>query len=222
MGLFVEFDVVEDFDYLAETEEYGIVPDYSEGCRVFVETFLEIAEELVPVDTGYLSSTLTAEDDDTYCYAETECDYAQYPEFGTWCQEAQPYFSPALEEAIEAAKPYWDEAEKEAIEEEQQLKQAKLDSMRESASEGSGGDEEEYQDEYGYEDKDYEEDPDEIRMAQGEEIGGGFNVGSLLNLVAAMVVAFAVTTVQAMVGADFSSSGYKSNANVYIPEIIIT
>lgn len=205
MGLFVEFDVVDDFDYLAETEEYGIVPDYSEGCRVFVETFLEIAEELVPVDTGYLSSTITAEDDDTYCYAETECDYAQYPEFGTWCQEAQPYFTPALEEAIEAAKPYWDEAEKEAIEEEQQLKQAKLDSMRESAS---GEDEEEYQ--------------DEIRMAQGEEIGGGFNIGSLLNLAAAMVVAFAVTTVQAMFGADFSSSGYKSNANVYIPEIIIT
>ena len=228
MGLFVEFDVVEDFDYLAETEEYGIVPDYSEGCRVFVETFLEIAEELVPVDTGYLSSTLTAEDDDTYCYAETECDYAQYPEFGTWCQEAQPYFSPALEEAIAAAKPSWDEAEKAAIEEEQQLKQKELDSMGESASEGSGGDEEfdgdeeEYQDEYGYEDEDYEEDPDEIRMAQGEEIGGGFNVGSLLNLAAVMVVAFAVTTVQAMFGADFSSSGYKSNANVYIPEIIIT
>lgn len=228
MGLFVEFDVVDDFDYLAETEEYGIVPDYSEGCKVFVETFLEIAEELVPVDTGYLSSTIIAEDDDTYCYAETECDYAQYPEFGTWCQEAQPYFSPALEEAIEAAKPYWDEAEQEAIQEEQQLKQAELDSMRGSASEGSEvdaefeGDEEEYQDEYGYEDEDYEEDPDEIKMAQGEEIGGGFNVGSLLNLAASMVVGFVIVTAQAMMGVDFSSSGYKSNANVYIPEIIIT
>lgn len=241
MGLFVEFDVVDDFGYLAETEEYGIVPDYSEGCKVFVETFLEIAEELVPVDTGYLSSTITAEDDDTYCYAETECDYAQYPEFGTWCQEAQPYFSPALEEAIEAAKPYWDEAEKEAIIEDYQLKQEELTSEIESATagieEGDGfyggdgfdGDEEEYQDEYGYEDEDVEEDPDEIRMALGEGIGGGFNgigggfsVGSLLNLVASMFVGFATVTIQAMLGADFSSSEYKSNANVYIPEIIIT
>ena len=118
MGLFVEFDVVEDFGYLDATEEYGIVPDYSEGCKVFVETFLKIAEELVPVDTGYLLSTLTAEDDDTYCYAETECDYAQYPEFGTWCQESQPYFSPALEEAIAEAQPYWDRAQEKALEEE--------------------------------------------------------------------------------------------------------
>lgn len=235
MGLFVEFDVVEDFGYLAETEEYGIVPDYSEGCKVFVETFLEIAEELVPVDTGYLSSTITAEDDDTYCYAETECDYAQYPEFGTWCQEAQPYFSPALEEAIEAAKPYWDEAEQEAIEKERQLKQEELASEIESASAGIGegdgfdGDEEEYQDEYGYEDEDVEEDPDEIRMALGEGtgggfngIGGGFNIGSLLNLAASMVVGFAIVTVQAMMGVDFSSFEYKGNPNVYIPEIIIT
>ena len=27
-------------------------------------------------------------------------EYAQYPEFGTWCQIAQPYFTPAIQEAM--------------------------------------------------------------------------------------------------------------------------
>jgi hypothetical protein len=88
MGLLVEFDVIDDFGYIDETEEYGIVPDYSEGCEVFVETFLKIATELVPVDTGYLRHTLEADCNNTSCRAETDCEYAQYPEFGTWCQAA--------------------------------------------------------------------------------------------------------------------------------------
>ena len=212
MGLFVEFDLVEDFGYLDETKEYGIVPDYSEGCQVFVETFLEIANQRVPVDTGYLKSTLTADYDDTYCYAETDCEYAQYPEFGTWCQEAQPYFSPALEEAIKAAQTYWDAAELEAIMEEQIQRES--EQFSEKISEGFDGDEEEYE---------YEEDPYEIEMALGEEMGGGFfNAGFFFNLAAAMIVASVVAFVEAMIGVDFSSSGSKSNVNVYIPEIIIT
>ena len=43
MGLFVEFDVIDDLGYLDMTEEYAIVPDYSEGCQVFAITFLEVA-----------------------------------------------------------------------------------------------------------------------------------------------------------------------------------
>lgn len=76
MGLLAEFDVINDFGYLDETEEYGIVPDYSEGCKVFVETFLETARKLVPVDTGYLKYTLEADCDDTSCRAKTDCEYA--------------------------------------------------------------------------------------------------------------------------------------------------
>ena len=121
MGLFVEFDVIDDLGYLDMTEEYAIVPDYSEGCQVFAITFLEVARQLVPVDTGYLRSTLKAGGYDTYCYAETDCEYAQYPEFGTWCQAEQPYFRPALEQAIMAAKPYWDRAQQEALIEEEMV-----------------------------------------------------------------------------------------------------
>ena len=47
MGLYVEFDVVMDFGYTDQTEEYGIVPDYSEGCEVFVETFLANRSDIV-------------------------------------------------------------------------------------------------------------------------------------------------------------------------------
>lgn len=121
MGLLAEFDVIADFGYPSSTEEMGIIPDYSVGCQSFVDTFLRVARELVPVDTGYLRSTLTAYCNDTYCRAETICEYAQYPEYGTWCQRAQPYFTPALEEALAVASAEWDIALEEAYEEEQAL-----------------------------------------------------------------------------------------------------
>ena len=214
MGLFVEFDVVEDFGYLDMTEEYGIIPDYGPGCDLFVEVFLDIANSMVPVDTGYLQSTLTASTDgNTYCYAETDCEYAQYPEFGTWCQAAQPYFTPALEEALLAAQPLWDQAEADALMEEQLLmeeeameEQAQALAQQQSAANG--------------------------QMQQ--QIGaGGINwsspsafIGSVL---AMFVVAFVITTVQAMFGKDFSAkedriskAGGMGSGGVYMPDIIIT
>lgn len=139
MGLFVEFDVIDDFGYLDVTEEYNIIPDYSEGSRAFVETFLRVARDLVPVDTGYLRSTLTAEGDDSYCCAETDCEYAQYPEYGTWCQAPQPYFEPALEAAINAAVPYWDRAQQDAEEEEALLIEEEEEERMAMSSGGRGG-----------------------------------------------------------------------------------
>lgn len=205
MGLFVEFDVVDDFGYLDMTEEYAIIPDYSEGCQIFADTFLEIAQQLVPVDTGYLRSTLTAEGNDTYCFAETDCEYAQYPEFGTWCQAEQPYFRPALELALEAARPYWDQAEEEALEEEQALleeEQAEEQALMQMQSQNRG--------------------PESI---------GGINFSSpaafIGSIIGAFIAAVVITTVQAMLGKDFSSSGRSrrgigGNAGVYIPDVIIT
>lgn len=206
MGLFVEFDVVDDFGYLDMTEEYAIVPDYSEGCQVFADTFLEIAQQLVPVDTGYLRSTLTAEGYDTYCCAETDCEYAQYPEFGTWCQAEQPYFRPALELALKAAQPYWDQAELEALEEEQALleeEQAEEQALMQMQS-----------------------------QSQGPQSVGGINFSSpaafIGSIIGAFIAAVIIVTVQAMLGKDFSSSGKGSkhsiggNAGVYIPDVIIT
>lgn len=218
MGLFVEFDVVEDFGYLDMTEEYAIVPDYSEGCMVFADTFLQVAQALVPVDTGYLRSTLTAEGDDTYCCAETDCDYAQYPEFGTWCQAEQPYFRPALEEAIIAAQPYWDQAQDEALMEEQTLieeEQAEALAQQQSAANGAAQDQA----------------INAWFRDRGPQAMGGINFSSpaafFSSIMSAFIVAVIITTVQAMLGKDFSSNrkGHGiggGNANVYIPDIIIT
>lgn len=121
MGLLCEFDVCGDFGFLEQTDEFGIVPDYSEGCQVFCETFLQVSRKLVPVDTGYLRSTLDAGGGDTYCYAETDCEYAEYVEYGTWKQSAQPYFEPAVEAALQEAEPLWIQAEEDALMEEEML-----------------------------------------------------------------------------------------------------
>lgn len=105
MGLRARFSVIDDLGYPAQTPELGLPVDYSEGCDVFAEAWLDAATDLVPVDTGYLQSTLDAEADDEGCTCETLCDYAQYVEYGTIKMEAQPYFEPALDIALEEATP---------------------------------------------------------------------------------------------------------------------
>ena len=106
-GLPLEEDVV--VEDLFETVVYY----YSEGCDIFVDTFLAIATDLVPVDTGNLMSSLDASTDGTEVTAETDCEYAEYVEYGTWKMAAQPYFLPALEEALAAAFDVWVEAREE-------------------------------------------------------------------------------------------------------------
>ena len=204
MGLFVEFDVIDDLGYLDMTEEYAIVPDYSEGCQVFAITFLEVARQLVPVDTGYLRSTLKAEGDDTYCYAETDCEYAQYPEFGTWCQAEQPYFRPALEQAIMAAKPYWDRAQQEALIEEEMLIEEEED-----------------------------EEEDDFYSTKSSSTGGIGFMGFTWFFLAMFFIAVIIVSIEAIMGADFgyngggssrgrNSIGTDSDIGLYIPEVINT
>ena len=228
MGLFVEFDVVDNFHYMRETEKYHIVPDYSEGNQLFVEVFLGIVDSLVPVDTGYLSSTLTADCDETSCWAETECEYAQYPEFGTWCQAAQPYFIPALEAAIWGAKPFWDAAELDALTEEAQLAQEEA-MAQEAAQRGEeaaqrGEDEGGNEDEGGGEDEGGNED----EGGGGNEGGGSTssNSSSLMDfvadLMAKIIVAFMLVIMEIMTGQDLQpGKELGSKAKVYIPEVII-
>ena len=76
-------DVVDDLGFIDATPMYGIEPDYSEGCAVFADTFYDIATSLVPIDTGYLESTIGAEGYDTWCEAYADAEYAQYVEYGT-------------------------------------------------------------------------------------------------------------------------------------------
>lgn len=106
MGLYCSF-TPEDLGY-PETvqtsfmgEEIIVEVDYSQALEVFCDTFLEIATDLVPVDTGFLQSTIDSGSDGYGAWAEASAEYAQYPEYGTWCQEEQPYFRPAVEAGLE-------------------------------------------------------------------------------------------------------------------------
>lgn len=120
MGLLAEF-TMEDLGYADSTEELGVFIDYSYGCEVFAETFLKVAQDLVPVDTGRLLGSIEASASSDGCTCITRCEYAEYVEYGTCYMGAQPYFEPALMAALDAAIPYWDEAVEEALEEEEEL-----------------------------------------------------------------------------------------------------
>lgn len=98
------------------TYDYEYAPDYSLGNQIFADSFVSRAQSLVPVDTGFLMSSIDAYADDygIECYAKA--DYAEYVEYGTYKMDAQPYFEPALNYAYRQAAPYWEMAKKEANE----------------------------------------------------------------------------------------------------------
>ncbi len=103
MGLYAKI-TPEDLGFEREITEDSLgleVPvEYEEAMKIAGEVFVEEAKKLVPVDTGYLRSTIAAGIDDDAAYFEATAEYAQYVEYGTWCQKAQPYFVPALEKAV--------------------------------------------------------------------------------------------------------------------------
>lgn len=138
MGLYAGFDVCADMGFIESTPEYGIMPDYSEGCEIFCQVFEEVSKSLCPVDTGYLRSTLFASYSGTFCECETNCEYAQYQEYGTWCMPAQPYFEEALAQAISEAFGAWVEAQEQAMEEEMEL--IAMEEEAEAEAKGGRGD----------------------------------------------------------------------------------
>lgn len=105
MGLYAEFHL-DDFGYETELSvDFGgqtLVEsiDYSDAFQACMDTFMNIATSLVPIDTGYLYDSIGVEflGDGVAFYANAE--YAQYVEFGTSRMDAQEYFQPALEEAM--------------------------------------------------------------------------------------------------------------------------
>lgn len=141
MGLRSVFDVIDDLGLPGEIGEHGIVPDYGPGCEIFCSEFKTISKDLAPVDTGYLRNSLDADYFDTTITAITNCEYAQYQEYGTWCMAAQPYFEPALMQALMIASTEWERAIQEAQQEDQMLtqwEQEEEEMMAELEEAGSG------------------------------------------------------------------------------------
>lgn len=122
MGLQFNMSVA-DLGYTLSTVDIVLYPKYAQGCRVFCDTFMAEAQVRCPVRTGFLRSSISASTDGISMNCIAGADYAQYVEYGTSRQSAQPYFEPALQIALETAKEYWDEAEEEAILKQRQLVQ---------------------------------------------------------------------------------------------------
>lgn len=140
MGLYAEFSP-DDFGFpsdFSSSTDYGDVyveVDYSEALEAAVDVFMDEATSRVPVDTGYLRSTISASSDGGSASFSADAEYAQYPEFGTWCQAEQPYFRPALQDAIDTFVDY----AQEAINEAQDEYNDEMDVLRAEAGEEGGG-----------------------------------------------------------------------------------
>lgn len=142
MGLYVSFTPEElGYPSTLEQEILGEVAyvevDYGPACAAFVSTFMAEATSLVPVDTGYLQSTINADTDGFFCEAEATAEYAQYVEYGTWKMSAQPYFTPAVEAGLQAFQATAGEALNEAQEELKEI----CETIMESVAKSMGGEE---------------------------------------------------------------------------------
>ena len=106
-----------DIPYNDQDVEVTVQVDYSDAFAAFADAFYSYATDLVPVDTGYLQSTISASSDDWSITAEASAHYAQYVEFGTWKMAAQPYFIPALEYAWSETSDAFQQAVQDAMDE---------------------------------------------------------------------------------------------------------
>lgn len=139
MGLLAQFSI-SDLGMPEATDILGLYVDYSDGCSAFAETFYSVATDLVPIDTGRLLGSISAQSTGDGCICEADCEYAQYVEYGTVYMGAQPYFEPAIAAALAAAAPLWKDAYDLACEEEADLlEEMEEQEERERASREAGG-----------------------------------------------------------------------------------
>lgn len=146
MGLRANINAMDQgFPMTANVGDISIPVDYSEAAEIFKTVFLDVARELVPVRTGYLKSTIAAEIGEASIgevTAEASAEYAQYVEFGTYRQMAQPYFIPAIEAALEEWGLAAQKAYEEALEEAQaayEAEQAQQQSQEAGGAPAGGG-----------------------------------------------------------------------------------
>ena len=143
MGLRANINAMDQgFPMTATVGDISIPVDYSEAAEVFKTMFLDVARKLVPVRTGYLKSTIAAEIGEASMgevTAEASAEYAQYVEFGTYRQMAQPYFIPAIEAALEEWGLAAQKAYKEALEEAQAAYEAEQAQQQSQGAGGAGG-----------------------------------------------------------------------------------
>lgn len=88
--------------FLASLDDYQ--EDVLEGLQKDIEKAALLlerrAKQNCPVDTGKLRASITTEVGKLEAEVGTNVEYAQYVEFGTSKQSAQPFMRPALDKAI--------------------------------------------------------------------------------------------------------------------------
>lgn len=223
MGLYAEFSIERDWGFShvleAEVPECGstsIELDYSPACQVFIDTFMDLALSFVPVDTGFLESTIEAGTDGDTCWAEAWADYAQYVEYGTSIMSAQPFFEDALETAVTDAffvaaaifrkgceeMEDWLESAREEIEARREEEEAEAEGDDELASEEEGEEDEE---------------PEE------ESSNGNSDYYNALSLLAAFMLALIQAIIEILFDWEKNKSrGIPEGAVASMPEVIIT
>jgi HK97 gp10 family phage protein len=91
---------------LAKYSSQRLQDAVAERLQTIGEGMISVAWDLVPVDTGYLQSTIYSLAEGMQLEIGATADYASYVEFGTYKMAAQPYLRPAFDgwmNAVEAA-----------------------------------------------------------------------------------------------------------------------
>lgn len=85
------------------TKYSELFEDLTPSLQVAVDAGVSNATAIVPVDTGYLQSTIYGQvNSETEAEIGATADYAAYVEYGTIHMDAQPYMEPSLEIAGKA------------------------------------------------------------------------------------------------------------------------
>lgn len=117
MGLYAELDL-HSLGFWPETRNAMIPVDYSMGNEMFKSLFHTAISASCPIRTGNLLGSIHCEAEDMILRIYTQCPYAEYVEYGTWKQMAQPYFEQAIEQAFMPAYALWKQSYESALVEE--------------------------------------------------------------------------------------------------------
>lgn len=117
MGLYAEINL-RYMGFWPTTRNGGFIINYDPGFAVFQSRFRASIVANCPVRTGNLLSSIHCEISGMTIRVYTQCPYAQYVEYGTWKQMAQPYFEQAISDALLSAYDLWDQAVDRALDDE--------------------------------------------------------------------------------------------------------
>lgn len=92
----LDLKIVVRFNRLGEYADQ-VVEEMHDICDDAAEEILSTAQQLVPVDTGYLHDSIHHAGAGNPSEVVVEAEYGPYVEYGTWKMAPQPYFWPAVE-----------------------------------------------------------------------------------------------------------------------------